>query len=309
MAEFWQQQASKLGKRLWPDLYGHWLSVAPDHLLNGLGPQEGIGELLTVKDVAKRVDPQHGLRLTAEDAPSGLREGVLLEAVYLLHKAAHVLGAAQCHLKQGMWSWSLSGGYQSAAFSMRSITMLFGAVVVEVHDGGKYLVDVWAPPTGNTKKALAAPPGVLFRLAKRADHKALWTLFLRLLEVVTVSEAVWPAQYVSQLQDFAPKDFSRQRNHLHYRATHWPQEDLHSCLAAGEFGSPERVLPGGPNLELNPDQEDFSIALGGVLLSLGIRLLRDLSRGSAVLGTELVLIENWLQGDFVMDAWRPALLN
>jgi HEPN domain len=53
------------------------------------------------------------------------------EGVYWLHKALHVLGAAEIDADGGMPTWSLSSAYQSAFFSARSSMAFLGVAIAE----------------------------------------------------------------------------------------------------------------------------------------------------------------------------------
>lgn len=307
VAEYWEQQASKFMRREWGTVCNNWIRVAPDSLLNGEGPQGSIGQLPSVKAIASSVDSKHGLRLSDDDAPAGLREGILLEAIFLVHKAAHVFGAAQVHSRQGLLSWSLADGYQSAAFAMRSILSFLGLGIVEIDRGTPtFVVDAWAPPVKKTRKHHEVQPDLTIRCAHRPDHKALWTMFLRLIRIVDVDEGTWPSAYTSKLQSFGAKDFSRQRNKLHYWNDHWPLGDLHFCGTPDSLCNPSAHFEGGA-LKLDPSETDFSVALAGTLLFLAVRLMRDLSAKSNVIGAELSLIRGWFSSDF-LELWQSVLL-
>src|SRR5438045_8161508 len=43
------------------------------------------------------------------------------EGVFLLHKARHILGAAEMHANDGISTWSLSSAYQGAFFAGKSV--------------------------------------------------------------------------------------------------------------------------------------------------------------------------------------------
>jgi hypothetical protein len=81
-----------------------------------------------------------------------LRHAILREGIFLLHKAAHVLGAAECQAYQGAPTWSLSTGYQAAFFCMESILRLLGIAIIEVNNK-TFTVDVWPEVGSSASKA------------------------------------------------------------------------------------------------------------------------------------------------------------
>jgi len=62
----------------------------------GTAPQETLADLPTVQAAVSSVDGDHPCEIVEEI--NGLRSGLLAESLFLLHKAANVLGAAQVHV-------------------------------------------------------------------------------------------------------------------------------------------------------------------------------------------------------------------
>ena len=167
---------------------------------------------------------------------SGLRNGILAVALFVLHKAANVMGCAQVHVARGLCSWSLSSAYQAAFFGMKAILQLLGVVVIETGDQS-YLVDVWAEPDKKKKKNFLGPKyPVLIQKVQRVEHRHLWGCFQRMLRVCTAPADIWPVGCVQSLKDLDINGFARQRNKLHYTTLFWPFEDLHACNVIADFG-------------------------------------------------------------------------
>src|SRR5262249_43877830 len=156
-------------------------------------------------------------------------------------------------------SWSVSSAYQSAAFAMRATMGFLGVSVAEVSNVS-YLLDLWAPPEGTTRKALAAGPGTIPVRRPRPDHKARGALFEGLWRRTVVDNRTWPCATVRALTRLEPSHFASQRNQLHYR-TYWPMGDLYACRPAKTFLGVissdyfERIE------ELNTEADDYSLAL------------------------------------------------
>lgn len=297
----WNKQAKKLRGRSWSQLSRLWIGVSPTDSQAGKAPDIAVGDLESLAAVLSQAN-EPTLRLFVD--PGGVRQGLLLEALFLFHKAAHVLGATQVHLRAGMLSWSLAGGYQSATFSMRSILLLFGIGVVETKIGD-YIIDAWSPPEGSTKKERSAEPGIALYKVRRPDHLALWTILLRMLRVVQVEAELWPVAFVSEICELDERDFAKQRNRLHYRNGHWPPHgDLHVCVAQGAFGT---IIP-TDQIYLDATAPDFSVTLAATLFFLVGRLLGDLARLSNVIGGEVDLVRGWFDSEFLAP-WRSALLD
>ena len=117
------------------------LITAPSLALPGSPPQMLLSEMAALGQcLGIDVLPKSQVRELFEPIP-GLREAVLHDAIYLLHKAAHVLGSALVHVSSGMCTWSLSSAYQAAYFAMNSVMRFLGVAVVE-YESRHFLIDV-----------------------------------------------------------------------------------------------------------------------------------------------------------------------
>src|ERR1700681_2902178 len=139
----WERKGAKLLARTWEEVRDAWLNHIPAIQVPGAAPQDGLCDLPTVQLAVQGVqgeDPK-----AVEQEIPGLRSGVLAEALFLLHKAANVLGSAQVHVARGLCSWSLSSAYYAAFFGMKAVLQFLGVAAIETGNQ-TYLVDVWSPP-------------------------------------------------------------------------------------------------------------------------------------------------------------------
>jgi len=83
------------------------------------------------------------------------------------------------------------------------------------------------------------------------------------------------------------KDFARQRNALHYRTNAWEMGDLHECIIHDDFGKRQ-------DTPIDRDQHDFSLILAFGVVHMARTMLSHLAEGSALLRSELALVDRWL---------------
>lgn len=130
---------------------------------------------------------------------------------------------------------------------------------------------------------------------ERLEHRRIWGLFRRMVRVAECPDTLWPVGCVSAIRGMAPKDFGRQRNHLHYRPNVWHFDDLHRLLVDGAHGVfPDGLVDGN---RLDPDGEDFSVALAFVMVRMATNMLVDLATVSRGLASEVSLLRKWFTQD------------
>ena len=242
---------------------------------NELGrPTESIGDLL---NLVSDLPLEPGKPLVADEELQGIRLAILTEAIFLAHKAAHVLGASQVHAEKGMISWSTSSAYYSAFFGMQAILRFLGVAAVDVQSKD-YLIDIWP-----TDKATIN----IHKATRSFQHREKWGIFQRLLRVADIS-SVWPSKPVVEIREIGTAEFARPRNRLYYDLHFWPLSDLHNCLV----WSPE------PNTELLPESDGFPIILAFTVFGLSYRLIHDLATKAPLIADELAIIDNWIKNDF-----------
>lgn len=293
----WDRKIAKLLGRSWDDVRDAWLNYIPAIQAAGIAPQIRLADLPTVQAAVQTAVGDHPL--SVEDEILGLRSGALAEALFVLHKAANVLGSAQVHIAKGLCSWSLSSAYHAAFFGMKAILQLIGIVVIETGNQ-TYLVDIWSLPGKKPKRSKAGILGpqyaVLVQRVQRGEHRHLWACFQRMLRVCTVPAAVWPPGCVTSLSAHGINNFAGQRNDLHYTTTSWPFDDLHACRVLDGFGAYPFGLDDGQAIS-DPERPDFSVALGLVILRIGCQMVVDLASYSNVIRAEWELLRTWLAGD------------
>ncbi len=293
MAEtpWWERKASNLMAREWRDIKNAWLGYIPTIDPPGRVPDSPLADLPTLR--SQVVDVGQQPKEVMEEIV-GLREGVLIEGLFLLHKAANVLGCAQVDVAKGLRSWALSNAYQSAFFSMKSITHILGVAVAEVQNNS-ILIDIWRPPQRRRKGGTGSTYNVLLQNGKRFEHRQMWAIFQRMIRVTKGLETVLTKENATALIELDISDFATQRNSLHYRIA-WPFNDLHRCVVKPGFGVYEGGIVDGTALS-DLERDDFSIVLGIVLLRMGYRMVYEIARTATGLNSELDVLRNWLRGD------------
>jgi hypothetical protein len=257
MAEAHERKAKKILGRDWAELRQYWLEYVPRLSDPGQPPElllhelEELGQLLAgiPHDQVKDVD----------DEIPGLRAGLLHEAIFLLHKSAHVMGASLVHVSQGMCTWSASSAYHSAAFAMRSVLNMLGITVIETPESGHFLIDIWSPPPKG-KKGTKRPITMLAR-TKRIEARHWWAFFQRALSITANHAEICAADFRATILQSEFTDFARQRNMIHYRTNEWTFDDLHKCSIRPEFGAQS-------DFAIDSQQEDFSLRLSFGLVKM-----------------------------------------
>lgn len=261
--------------RKWPDVVDAWNEMAPTEKIGV--PTEPIGEGLSILLGA----PLEQERWETDDQKDEVRILLLREGLYLVHKAAHVLGAALAHVDGGMASWSNSSGYQSALFGVRGLLSFVGVTVFEWNNQ-KFLLDAW-------KGGASEAPLRFERLrATKHEHLNLWVLFSRVLRVVEAPEEVWPRKIVQELCGLGESEFASQRNRLLYMIHSWPLDDLHELVYRPAFG-----VYRCQEHSLEASRIDFSVVLAGAILRCVLGAISSLAGRVPRIGSELQKLENW----------------
>jgi hypothetical protein len=217
-----------------------------------------------------------------------LREAIFGEAVYLTHKAAHVLGAAEMSVQSGLRTWALSDSYQSALFSAKAVMSFCGIALAEVNNQ-QILIDLF--PNGTEKGVTDLEAAFWSVGTRRLDHISVWKTMQRVLVIAKCP--VWPASAVSKLRVVDAKDFGKQRNELQYDNCGWLLNDLHQFLTDGPFG--QIRFWGVSNKDVDFDRSDISLVIGHYLLRLVLLLLIDIERNTGKIRREMTALRSSLE--------------
>jgi hypothetical protein len=227
-----------------------------------------------------------GVKPREESVPE-LRETVLLEAIFLAHKAAHVLGTAQMNVYLGIRTWSLCDAYQSALFAAKSLSSICGVAIAEVASR-TLLIDLFPTAAdGGTTDAESA----FSLVGTRLDHASVWEITQRVLRITTCK--VWPREAVTKLATVDKQNFAKQRNHVEYDNRGWIEDDLHRFVTSGPFGS---ILHWNTsNLDIDFSRKDISLVIGYYLLRLVLLLLMDLETKTGKITPELDVLRSTIK--------------
>lgn len=284
----WDKVEASIVRRRWDYIRGTWLKHLPIIAPAGAQPDRTIADLVgeLVPDI-----PTTNNHVQEFSFPSGEIPALLArEAIYWLHKALHILGAAECHADGGMPTWSLSSAYQSAYFSARASMAFLGVGVAEL-EKVSFLVDVshdmqlmspreYAAVGAFSDDARFYTLGVLF------DHRQIWHLYQRVLRVTT--RVPWPEPLNSYLGQLNVAEITKQRHLLHYQLRGWVFDDLFDFVFAHEF---DRTSPSGSGRTLfDSDKPEFTFVLAVALLRTALDPFVDICRYSNRLADEEALL-------------------
>lgn len=287
--EFEKALEKSIRRRSWPDMAGFWLQDVPEIDPPGSAPEGSIEEIVSFSGLEEVLQPVKAGEvggLTYAEVP-GLRKALLRESIFLLHKAAHVISAAELNATGGRLTWSLSDGYHGALFGARAILGLLGIGAFAAQNR-TVLCNIWPvrPENENKRRGLRVehPRESSFVVLNfKLEHRHVWSILTRLLRTYSVPS--WPSKIVNKIRRLEGKDFSRQRNLIHYANHAWVIGDLHQWTLDKNFGV--KALSGNVNPE--EGDPDFALAMGLLIFQLGLTLLGSIE--SRLLDQERNLFE------------------
>lgn len=279
-----------LRARNWSQLRSWWLPYVPRIQPPGSAPGFGVSDLVSVEKVTGALLASRQFFHQAADLEE-VRTTIFSEAVFALHKAANVAGAAEVEAVSGFCSWSVSSTYQASYFAARSILSFLGIATLRGTAGGKdVLIDVWSEderlPQRRRQRGHVEDRWVqLFILGEQVTHRGLWRIFQRVIRTLRVD--LWPQTCLSALRHLEEGAFARQRNNLHYDILGWPFEDLHrpACPYPSIFEVPKSCD------RLRSQTADFPLSLAFILVELALGLLRSCADQSERIAPEASILE------------------
>ncbi len=296
MDQIFQRKVKKyVAHRSWETLLSEWLNFLPK-LDSPALPPEGLDNFFPLQScLASRSSDESFL-----SEVEGLRTLMFHEGLFLIHKAGHVIGAAELHAQKGILTWSLSSAYQGALFGAMAIMRLLGVATV-VQDKNHWLVDLYPESTnfpfrGKKPKIKPNPMTLFLRLGTRVEHRHLWHIFQRLMRVCRFQEPNINKYTASfSKSNFNVRDFARQRNALHYETSAWFFEDMYTFLPTQNFGL--REVLSASDLEFSNLSSDFTILLSMSILYIGGSLLQSIASKSNKISEDLNLFQQSISED------------
>lgn len=290
-----------LKKRSWDNICEKWQSHIPIIDPPGSQPSEFVSNYYGFSSVIHKIDESN---ILSQEVP-GLRELHLWEAIHLLHKASHIISAAELHATRGILTWALSSSYHGALFCAEVVIKFLGVGFPEVREEGRLnnkpiLIDFWPEPEklpSRQKKLRTQQTNKInfFILNNRIDHRNIWSIFNRLLCVTDVGENIWPANLIKALKKLKINEFARQRNSIHYHHHEWIFDDLHDFLLDKDFGILKIDISDA--LTYSIDNKQYSVILCFSLFRMAVALFYSISDLSNQLNNERILFDNFLNND------------
>lgn len=288
--------------RSWSNVCSWWLPHIPVIQPPGSRPLLAVREIASLEGATSDLMVADRFLLRTSDLPE-VRTTILGEAIFLLHKAANVLAAAERDAISGSGSWSISSSYQAGYFAARSILSFLGVTTIRGMGGGRdVLIDAWAEDTQlpQRRRQKGDPDDRLVQLvvlSEQVTHRGLWRIFQRCLRILRIH--VWSRSCLASLRHLEEGAFARERNRLHYEPIAWPFDDLHWPASPW----PSLVTVPKNCEDIRQQEADLSLSLGLVLVELAYRLLLSLADQSARLAPEALLLRS------VISSGRNPLLT
>ncbi|HQX74239.1 MAG TPA: HEPN domain-containing protein [Chitinophagaceae bacterium] len=287
-----ENDIKRIDKRDWSKLCDKWLSFIPSFSYPGEAPEHQILDFVGLEAIYhKTQSAQGGLKI---DVPL-LRQEVLREAIYFVHKSTHVCGAANIHLENGALSWAISSAYQSSFFALKGILGLLGLSFPRINTS--LMVDCFPEEeklsSKQRKRGEIPRQEFKFVVLPKLSHKHMWQIFQRVLYVSKIE--LWREEIVSYLRHIDIDKFSEQRNSLHYKNDFWLfPEDLFKRVFDPSFGVFENLFTEA-NYDRMDSKKDFSFILNYILLKFAIDLIKDLGKNATSINEEYNVILNTLK--------------
>jgi hypothetical protein len=269
------------------------LDYLPNHALDGESPEVAVEELESLVQELDKIHDDEPRMLDYEIA--GLRAGVLLESIFVLHKAGNAFVSAHAQAAAGFRTCARATFYQAAFMSMRGILGLLGVCMPRHSHSNRYFqMDLWSEPTRRVSVSTGPRRRILVVRRGTIAHKEYWSLFQRLLRVVR-----WPAPKLSPecmraVSRLEPRDFAKQRSQLQYDLRFWMFDDIRALSSSDTFVHVVSEAGNGGAFGNSLD-DDFCPALSLLTMQVGLGLLDDLARNSQHVRGEADLLRQWLQ--------------
>lgn len=281
----------RIDQRDWENIREKWLSYIPDYDFPGQSPAHQILEFVGLNSIFQKTSASPGEYKT--EVPL-LRQEILREAIYFIHKATHVCGTANIHLENGVLSWGISSAYQSAFFALKGILGLLGLSFPRINSA--LMIDCFPAEeklSSNQRKRGEKPkPELKFVILPTLTHTHMWQIFQRVLSVSKVS--IWKPEIIDYLRNLNVSQFAEQRNSLHYINNYWLfPEDLYERIFDDSFGIDNTLFNKEEYGSLH-NRKDFSFILNYILLKFSYDLINDVGRYSTSVKAEYDLIQNTL---------------
>ncbi len=280
--------------RRWETLRDKWIPHIPLIKPAGLPPTILLSEVEDFKTLTKELIVSGAPYIRKDMA--AIRMYALWEAVFLLHKASHVLSAAELHIKMGILTWSLSSAYQACFYAAKSLLNLLGVNIGE-YNNKSVIVDLWPEPEALEKKHrnkgnISDTDIVVWKTNVVLDHTSIWKIFIRIISVLRID--IWPGEYIKIIKKMDVKDFAKQRNSIHYFNNRWLCDDLFEFIIKDKFGSLSTNLDDYFD-ESHYEHHDFTVVLCFIVTKMAYLLFKDITTNSKMLDDEMELFLSTIQ--------------
>lgn len=189
----------KINGRSADQLTNGWLAHVPELGTIGLNPASAME---VREELLKPCFPEATQERPAVVQISGIRDAILHEGIYLLHKATHVEMLCARNMQHGRYTWAVSDAYQASLFALSAFLAINGIVFVR-DNNDHIIVDAWPPAS--------QPPAALPQAGKASPKRPLksWQEE-REAEFLTEEET---ASAIRLTEELSPPDPSQPNSH------------------------------------------------------------------------------------------------
>jgi hypothetical protein len=272
--------AKQIGRREWEDISGEWLNFLPDNPMTM--PEEEVDDLPQLISVYQQTSSNKSTKVSLFTDIELFRQSIYLASVFYLQKATNIFNSACTVSAAGYRTWSRAISYQSAFFSMRSISLLLGCTVLRHKATNSYYqVDIWRASKESRSDPSESSFDIGFHKRQNPQHHDFWQIFVRLLHSTRISDEVWRNPIVDPLKMIDPESIPDIRNRLHYRASEWTYNDLLSRDTSDDLDAIQSTMLLGESVS-DTHAGNFYFSLALQLLSMSISLFESIDNYGGV---------------------------
>jgi hypothetical protein len=285
----------KIQARDWDSIVLKWAAYIPEFTTPGDSPPFELTKFGGLLDVYSRAAAD---KVEYREEVALLRQEILREGIYLIHKSIHVSAAALLHVENGFKSWALSNAYQSSFFAVKGILALLGLSFPRMSK--ILMIDCFPKDEELSKSALKKgripKVDIRFNVLNELSHVEYWQILQRIIRVSNIP--CWQPNILEYIKHLPPEKFVQERNSLHYKNHYWTfPKDLFNVLLDRTFGiDPELLAEYGDVMDNCEHQYDLFINYTLILLAL--KLVSGIATLSADISEEYNLMLATIRNGF-----------
>lgn len=271
----------RIRAREWPAIRAEWHHIANDYEEIGEPPPLGVLDILEQNG---SILPTTGTEKEGKFDIVGVRETVLREGIFLLHKAAALLRSASRDIDARQYTHAEVTAYTASVFAAKAVCTLLGVWF----SPKKVANENWFIDCFSREKRRQFYVNAIRAQSQRIGHREVWSLLQRLITVT--SDLPLDAPMLELIQKSEVDRFAKHRNRIQYFNLAWAFDDLHGDQST----APDWITPFRNDLyaDIDPDGEDSHFTMFFLLMMLrsGFLLFSDVSTATPGFRHELDLL-------------------